>query len=1075
MIGADTMDGVEMPSHNIRHSIATKVAAKKTAKGYTLSDENCVTCEMSLMVMNGKKECKVCPAIKKWVQRKNEAECKEAVEARDADEVVEEEEAEDRDEAPIFDHPVDDDERSEADYVDRDEKPEFGLATTSTMDSESLSEHLMQFKMSTSEDSNDRYGLSKSGSDESEDTEAIRARARQIIMAARGKGEWNAGISDSEDSDDDSNIDSPQLSWDDNVMEYSKEAIEEGCIQERAGEIINQARKNLLAEHGMDDFPPEEIVSPHIETSSSSGINEVTPGMGSWEAAIKIQSVVRRSLAKDQYLNLMREEIRKYQDDEENAASEAASFQEYRSEDWADNADETQDVLQDNDEQGAGQDGNQYSVEDVTQDYEEDAQYIVEDVTQEYDEGAEYAVENVSQDCEDGAEYDVVEDVSQDYEEPVYKLPVAEEETTEPVDDEVVEDVADEIAQDAVQEDVAHDTLNEVADFANTHDGAGPSPPESVEEASENIDPRQAPQMAPQMIAEQLAQPAPPIAPQQVNMGNYSAVLQKQNEVTARDVANRAPSRNFFAQLACKFDDAVTDAIGKVHSVVTCSIGEPNACAGQDFGDAFDAEQSQLDPANNGEFVVGPSSGQVDHHMQVSLAQARYEAQIMALTANGWRIADASCNDCNRTAMIRPEDGQMVCAACDNVTHLATNPAVMGALTGPPRPEILANQVQARRQQPVANHPPPCPASVANQLYIIEMNRRVQMAKLAASSTPLNGMNNTHQSFNNAQYAAAMASLTPVNGMSQIHQNFNTTPSANPLRDVTAAHYGMAAGPAKPPMAPPMHMPKPTNQAHQPAPKASSGAPPLPPTESNDPREASALTPKQHQVIAPTPNQLSQIAHLQNQIQMMQVAPLGSLAQYDDTKENSSQSANVSKQLQAAKLQIDDAKKFILSRNNRRLTPSSGVPPLNKMTPSSGMHHMANMNGMTTLSGMPMMAMSPGAQVFRPNVGVMTPSQGFTGKPAINNNMAPETQTSVFRPQMSMMTTPGAQIRAPTPEMRAMGSLMSPGSGTNQDAHQDQASYEEATSQVDAPGVAASGTEDDGYRTPQMPGKYFFA
>ena len=56
-----------------RHSIATKVAAKKTAKGYTLSDESCDQCEMPLMTLNGKSECKVCPAIKKWVQRKNEA------------------------------------------------------------------------------------------------------------------------------------------------------------------------------------------------------------------------------------------------------------------------------------------------------------------------------------------------------------------------------------------------------------------------------------------------------------------------------------------------------------------------------------------------------------------------------------------------------------------------------------------------------------------------------------------------------------------------------------------------------------------------------------------------------------------------------------------------------------------------------------------------------------------------------------------------------------------------------------------------------------------------------------------
>ncbi|EJK56464.1 hypothetical protein THAOC_23642, partial [Thalassiosira oceanica] len=59
-----------------RRSIAAKVLSKKSKKGYVLSDENCLHCEMPLMTIDGSRnECKTCPAIKKWVKRQLEA-CK---------------------------------------------------------------------------------------------------------------------------------------------------------------------------------------------------------------------------------------------------------------------------------------------------------------------------------------------------------------------------------------------------------------------------------------------------------------------------------------------------------------------------------------------------------------------------------------------------------------------------------------------------------------------------------------------------------------------------------------------------------------------------------------------------------------------------------------------------------------------------------------------------------------------------------------------------------------------------------------------------------------------------------------
>jgi uncharacterized Zn finger protein (UPF0148 family) len=48
-----------------------KIAAKKTAQGYLVSDKRCDLCEMPLLLMNGNLNCKVCPAIEKWTRKKN--------------------------------------------------------------------------------------------------------------------------------------------------------------------------------------------------------------------------------------------------------------------------------------------------------------------------------------------------------------------------------------------------------------------------------------------------------------------------------------------------------------------------------------------------------------------------------------------------------------------------------------------------------------------------------------------------------------------------------------------------------------------------------------------------------------------------------------------------------------------------------------------------------------------------------------------------------------------------------------------------------------------------------------------
>ena len=68
-----------------------KVAARKTAQGYLVSDERCKLCEMPLLSMNGQLACKVCPALAKLVTMKTGVGVQEEKvdDARDTTEVIE--------------------------------------------------------------------------------------------------------------------------------------------------------------------------------------------------------------------------------------------------------------------------------------------------------------------------------------------------------------------------------------------------------------------------------------------------------------------------------------------------------------------------------------------------------------------------------------------------------------------------------------------------------------------------------------------------------------------------------------------------------------------------------------------------------------------------------------------------------------------------------------------------------------------------------------------------------------------------------------------------------------------------
>lgn len=616
-------------------------------------------------------------------------------------------------------------------------------------------------------------------------------------------------------------------------------------------------------------------------------------------------------------------------------------------------------------------------------------------------------------------------------------------------EDVVVEDVAQFDAQDVVPDDVDFDAQdatnsNPAVDNNGIADGQEPEVPD---EAFENA---MIPQPGPQQ--------------QEVFMSDYAAILEKQGGVPVPPTPNNivAPNRGIFAHLACKFDDAVADAIGKVRSIVTCeTVASANNGEEGAFGEAFEAEQNDI-AANLS------INGQVNYDPQGAPCQAKYEAQMMILTINGWKISNAPCNRCNQNFMVRPQDGQMVCAGCDTIETEPQPGALPAVNHAPPRPEYAVNHSPSRPEPDVSH-------SVPNQLYNIEMNRRIQMGWMAmnhgcpyCSSQLMRKPNDdtdhclacgpifsqpaqavmTPSMPAVASYptqAAMTPSMTAMASYTPLGANQNT--NANPLRDVTAVHYGTVTEQPKSTVMPPVPMPP--NPAH-PAPSASSSArPPPPPPAQSAPRPI-APNPKQLMNIAPHPNQM---------MQMVQHTPsVDKWSQDVEAKENVSGDANISRQLEDAKLRIEDAKKFILSRNNRR-------------PPSSATNHMVPV-AVPFRPQMSMMTQGSQAGNFQPMMNMTPATQA--GAPRSQMNVVgahPVAQASPFRPQMNTVMTPGSARYRNHLEMK--GSLMSPGSEPN--AQQTAKVVDVMSPGTQTSAQASPGTQNSGYRTPQMPGKYFFA
>ena len=631
-------------------------------------------------------------------------------------------------------------------------------------------------------------------------------------------------------------------------------------------------------------------------------LGDVPSAMGSWDAAIIVQSVVRMYLSRKLFIGMMlRESIKE--------------------------------------------------------------PIVVEEAPQKYD---SFGINNTSGDEsweQEAAEENFIDD-HQEPQEPeetgkAWSGEVEEYDDVAPIDapqDQVASDTSDGVVEGVIADDVVADTPQDVTVFDCVEETV-PDPTSEYEKSNaDNPSPRPALSGINSLVDDSNMAPHQQYFQYQ-SATDYGVVLQNQE-----DQPPNIPKRGFFAGLACKFDDAVMDAMGKVQAVVTCSaMVEPgNYASAGGLAEAFEAEQFKMD---NG--VMFAASSEVQSQQDEGM-QDKYNEQIKAHQQQdlfvdqappqtqyvndyhfnhhlqmGWIALDQGCPYCSSQLMKSP-NGPNHCLAC-----------------GP----ILSQQVV-----------------------------NTDAAPPAVDANPFSAL---------GDFTAVNNSVTPM------------TVPANPAI---------------------------ISQVQQPVHDRQYDF---------DPRVESAPTPTEHQIaVANQALVMQNTAHIQNQLQSMQIDPPMRPEweqDADDGKENSAGDPNVSKQLNEAKMRIEDAKKFILSRTRTRVPPTSSLQSMQMY--NSGDH----------------------LQVFRPHTSMMTPvSNQVAGQPMVTSYTPGAQSVGNCGPQTYLVTSP---VRAPpTPEMRVMGSLMSPGTDSNDNVLEKMAQVG-----TEPPMSEMTHSEHDGYRTPQMPGKYFFA
>lgn len=330
---------------------------------------------------------------------------------------------------------------------------------------------------------------------------------------------------------------------------------------------------------------------------------EISSGMGAYEAAIVIQCVARKFLAKKSFLELINEEAIDEKVNENNEVKEGTA------------------------EQGTSAHFVSLGVSNPTQEEEEDCA------------PAEEAAKGLKQEA-----------------------------------DAEIEDLIDHISQDTSQSQAA-------TNFDSTQDTSDATIAGNEEPApiNEEVDPLV---QEPTLVTEKVPQAENVMVSQkqQVNEYEYNQVLPAPNTVAN---SPKETSRGFFAGLACKFDDAVTDAVGKVHSIVTCSVAADEGGL-EGFGNAFETQQSKYKSA------ATSSSGMVKHKASLP-SHYKYDEQATMLAESGWQVVNAGCHRCNKLLMVRPEDGQLVCCGCETIEFKSGPMAVPSSRDQDAAPNIVRN------------------------------------------------------------------------------------------------------------------------------------------------------------------------------------------------------------------------------------------------------------------------------------------------------------------------------------------------------------------------------------------------
>mmetsp|Transcript_6324 Transcript_6324/g.12505 ORF Transcript_6324/g.12505 Transcript_6324/m.12505 type:complete len:1208 (-) Transcript_6324:266-3889(-) len=844
MIDDEGNDDFNLPSYHIRRSIATKVIAKKVSRGYILLDDPCDGCGMPLMELNGKVECKVCPAIAKWIRRQKSRQLCCEVEVRDAQESDERgvEETQRRDEnhvENVFDGNYEDPLNASvntdgvnvaAAYLaqsPRSSETNASCEPTGDLPSSYDPEYLEEEQNPDAAAVTEGYEaheydiqptcLRTSQSIESYDDlqdKIIEERAKQIIMDARRNQGWSFDSSHSNEQSqmkhhysndaDDNAINEVERSIDSNLVGYQDEKSTDvihvtreklsisvssesknSCslqiggdivedfqnsfesnyskslkkIEMRAESIIMESRKKLQLGNDIG-AAVDMILSPRsmVRRKQRDWLVWTKSRLSSWDAAIVLQAIARRFLARKLYLDMKASVAYQtlvvgrvedtYQEDRTNLLTETfccRSDEELESNGQNEVSGDSV-KLPGNNSANECDDRQQNRPPSGLLCFSSHANLDINE-----NEVSSVSAKLPGNKCADGCNnlsdtedrhrlrnLDVVRNAQKDLvEEPVGHL--KEDRTVDHVIEAKSEEENDVSASDVISKYDSRDPPASATDIIDSglHEGEQVTEPVKYMELnyrnppaaqSEDDDDEvtsndkyfmESPKGACFDFAEnkkctdpfnEMAKHQAPYTdksdgvcnrdidtcqfpdPTPFSQDYFAATHRGRDEIyhikPDPPVINEiprcgtaVPKRNVLADVACKFDDAVSKVVKNMTSLVTCTT---NAEA---FERAIDIDHLQ---SSSGEREAVATISM--RHEKIVMAESRRKmasTQIMYRLKSGWRLANASCPACQMPTMIRPGGDEKVCVVCSDaglegnssMTVPSTDDCVVSTLT----------------------------------------------------------------------------------------------------------------------------------------------------------------------------------------------------------------------------------------------------------------------------------------------------------------------------------------------------------------------------------------------------------